>query len=134
VWNVTVRLTTVNGRGCVAETMQSQIGVATAYSLSITDKGEVTLASASGDYACTFTPVADNGGFTTYGVHGYFDCKDLFRPFRCDDGTEHSLFSWGQNISGHVSGTQISGAWDADWEDMASGSGAAVKAQFTGTR
>jgi hypothetical protein len=114
--------------------MRSQIGVPSAYSLSITNNGKVTLASASGDYECAFTPSADSGGFTTYGVGGYFTCKDDLRAFRCADGSEHGLFSFGQNISGRVSGTEITGAWDADWGDMGNNFDVETKAQFTGTR
>jgi hypothetical protein len=39
VWNITVRLSTVAGGECVAETMQSQIGVPKSYSLSTVSKG-----------------------------------------------------------------------------------------------
>jgi hypothetical protein len=126
--------------GCVAETMQSRIGVPNSYSLSITERGRVTLTSASGDYSCSFTPSVDSSGFTTYGVGGTFTCKDAVRPFRCDDGTMHRLFSWGQDISGRVSGTEISGTWDANWEDMGSGLSLGsplslnTKAEFTGKR
>lgn len=139
VWNLTMRLTTVTGGGCVAETMQAQIGVPTPYSLSITQKGsnvEVTLASGSGEYACAFTPVADSTGFTTFGQGGYFTCSRDFplQGFRCADGTLHNLFSWGQDISGRVSGTEINGAWDAVWDDFGTGFGVGTKAEFTGSR
>jgi hypothetical protein len=139
VWDITVRLTEVSGRGCVGDTMRSQIGEPAPYSLTLTRRAngnslDVRLVSAAGDYACNFTTVPeDSGGFSTYDEVGYFDCDETFRPFRCGDGTARSLFSWGQNIAGRVSGTEISGTWDADWDDMA-GDGVGTKSQFTGRR
>src|SRR5512139_1547907 len=55
VWHLTLRVTNVEGGGgCVADTMKSQIGVPSDYSLTITDK-RVTITNPSGDYACTFS-------------------------------------------------------------------------------
>lgn len=139
VWDITVRLTEVSGRGCVADTMRSQTGEPNRYSLSLTQRAngnglDVRLTSASGDYACTFpNPLVDSSSFTTYGRPGYFECDDTFRPFRCGDGTVRSLFSWGQDIAGQVSGPEISGTWDASWDDMAGGL-VEAKSQFTGRR
>jgi hypothetical protein len=138
MWNITVSVTAADAGsagGCVAETMQSRIGVPSRYALSITSNGAVTLASASGDYACTFPTVkADGSSFTTYGVAGYFSCRDEVQ-IRCDDGTVHRLFIPGQDIAGRVSGTEITGTWDAFWLDWDhSSSGVATKAQFTGSR
>jgi hypothetical protein len=120
--------------------MRSQIGEPSRYSLSVTQRVpasnslEVKLTSASGDYACTFTnALVDSGGFTTYGQPGYFECDETYRSFRCGDGTTRNLFSWGQNIACRISGVEISGTWDADWDDMAGG-GVEAKSQFTGRR
>jgi hypothetical protein len=137
VWNVTMRLTHVSGGGCVAETMQAQLGLPSPYSLSVAQSGNnvgVTLTSASGEYSCAFTAVADSSGFTTFGQLGYFDCKNAVQEFRCGDGTVHRLFSWGQDVSGRVSGTEISGSWEAVWDDMGTGFGVGTKAQFSGSR
>jgi hypothetical protein len=115
--------------------MRSQIGVPNPYSLSITQGGEVTLKSASGDRACTFTPSVDSSGFTTFGQAGYYACQQWFLDFRCSDGTWHTIFSIGENRSGRVSGTEISGAWDASWFDgWDDYVGIEMKAQFTGAR
>ena len=139
VWNLTVRLTDVSGSGCVAETMRSQIGVPNRYSLSIAQKGNysvaVTLKSAAGDRACTFAPSVDSSGFTTYGKGGYYTCEHEFLDFGCSDGTPHSIFTLGEDISGRVLGNEISGAWDATWIDGWDGNhGVDVKAQYTGNR
>jgi hypothetical protein len=136
-WNLTVRLTAVTATtssDCVAETMRSQIGVPSVYSLlfTSTERVSVTLTSASGDYACTFAPSADSNSFTTYEVPGYFTCRDDARAFRCANGTMHRLFSWGQNISGRVSAVEIAGTWDATWEDLETGATVETKAEFTG--
>ena len=135
-WNVTVRLTAVSGTGCIADTMRSQIGVASNYSLSVVKKGGlmVTLKSASGDYACTFKPVADNSGFTTYGQRGYYTCEQFVLAYRCNDGTAHGIFSFGEDISGRLTGNEMSGAWDAVWFEGDDTHGVEMKTQFTGTR
>lgn len=136
VWNITVRLTAVNGKGCVADTMRSQIGVPGRYSLSITqrDSLQVTLKSASQDYACTFTPSADSGGFTTYGQGGYYTCEHPLLEYHCNDGTAHTIFSFGEDISGRLTGSEMSGVWDAVWFERDDTYGVEMKAQFTGSR
>ena len=139
VWNVTVWLTDVaepsGGSSCVAETMRSQLGARSQHSLSIADDGVVTVASASRDYLCTFTPLMDNSGFTTYDQRGYYSCAGEPKRFRCADGTTYDLISLGQNISGRVSGAEIAGTWDISWSPRDdSFGGVSVKAQFTGTR
>jgi hypothetical protein len=138
VWNLTVRLTEVKGSGCVADTMRSQIGESKPYTLSITPKNStvsVTLKTASGDRACTFTPVADSSGFTTYDKGGYYSCEEWYLTYRCSDGTQHHIFSLGEDISGHLSDNEMTGSWDAwwfdGWEDY---SGFGMKAQFTATK
>ena len=138
-WNLTVRLTAVTAGAsgdCVGETMRSQVGVPSGYSLLFTsgERVSVTLTSAAGDYACTFAPAADGSGFTTYDVPGFFTCRDDARAFRCANGAMHHLFSWGQNIAGRVSGGEISGTWDATWEDQETGAMMETKAEFTGSR
>lgn len=121
VWNITMRLETASGNECVAETMQSEIGVPKSYTLSVARKGEatvnVTLRSASGDYACTFPAMAEPDGFTTVGVPGWLSCEapGLIRGFRCSDGTLRDLMSFGENISGRISGTEITGNWSVSW-------------------
>jgi hypothetical protein len=116
VWNLRVRLTEVEGGGCVADTMRSQIGEPKPYTLSITPKNStvsVTLRTASGDRACTFTPVADSSSFTT----------------------QHNIFSVGEDISGHLSGNEMTGAWGASWFDgWEDYSGVRTTAQFTATK
>ena len=138
VWNLMIRVTEVNGSGCVAETMRSQIGFPKPYTLAITERPlRVTLKSASGDYACTFTPVPDGSGFTTYGKGGYYTCEHDFVPVHCNDGTLHSVFSFGEDISGYLSGTELRGGWDASWfEGFPPGSnmGVEMKAEFTGSK
>ncbi len=138
VWHVMVRVTEVTGTGCVADTMRSQSGVVKPYSLSIAQMGstlKATLTSASGDRACTFTPVPDGSGFTTFGKGGRYSCADWYVPFRCQDETSHSIFTIGENISGHVTGNQITGAWHASWYDgWDDYAGVEMKAEFTGSR
>src|SRR5574338_132850 len=118
LWNAMVRVTEVTGSGCVADTMRSQMAVPTPYSLSISQQDytlRVTLKSASGDYACTFTPVADSDGFTTFGKPGYYTCEQTSVPVRCADGTMHGVFSFGEDISGRLVGAELRGDWAADW-------------------
>jgi hypothetical protein len=144
VWNLTLRLTEVTGGGCVTEAMQSQIGLANRYSLSVEQASgstlDVTLASASGGYSCTFTNVpADSSGFTTVGRRGLFlSCLGgvVLRDFRCGDGTL-DLISWSQDISARVSGTEISGQWVAGFADgpvYLETTWAETKAEFIGSR
>lgn len=139
VWSIAVRPTEVTGGGCVADTMRSQMAAPVPYSLSIAQKGHdaltVTLRSASGDRACTFTPRVDANGFTTYQQPGYYSCEQWHLPFRCNDGTQHDIFSLGEDIAGRVSGSEISGTWDAAWFDGPNGEVAILmKAQFSGHR
>ena len=144
VWNLAVRVSDVGGEGCIADTMRSQIGVPERYSLSITqaDQGkvEVTIRSASGDYACTSSAFVDTdgNGFTTHRLSGPYRCEQLYLNFRCTDGTEHRISSYEGDIAGHLSGSEMSGTWDAAWfdwfEGVFSGSVAETKTEFTGTR
>jgi hypothetical protein len=119
VWNVTARLTSVNGGECVGETMRPQIGTAKSYSLSVTRTGsnvEATLRSASGDYDCTFTGgTGDADGFT-FGQIGYFSCEVGFqiRDFQCGGGIRRDMVTLGQSLSGRISGNEISGTWDVE--------------------
>lgn len=137
VWNLMVRVADVSGSGCIADTMRSQIGLPERYSLSITrnnDKVEATLRRASGDYACTFPPVVDGDSFTTYGHPGTYRCEQMYLNFRCSDGTPHRIFSFGEDIAGHLSGTEMNGTWDAAWFEELSSIAVVMKAEFTGTR
>lgn len=133
-WNLTVRLTAVNGTGGVADTMRSQIGVPTSYSMTITEAGKVTLRSDSRGYACTFMPLMDNIGFTTYGHGGYYTCEHPVQDFRCSDGTIRRIFTIGEDISGRLSGIGMNGTWDAVWFEMPDTVGVTMKAEFTGGR
>ena len=140
VWNLTVRLTAVTalpgGGSCIAESMRSQIGVPNPYSLSIRDDGQVTIASASGDYACSFKPQMDGSGFSGSQPGALYYCKGEPQTFRCGNGETFSLASWGQDLSGRVSGTEMTGAWDITWcvaRDDSLGC-VDVEATFTGTR
>ena len=136
VWNLTVRVTEVTGGGCVADTMRSRIGVPARYSLSISHNlpVEVTLTSASGDRACTFLPSVVSDGFTTYGQGGYYTCDHWSLNFLCSDGTLHDVYSFGENIAGRLSGTELTGTWDASWFEGLFTDGVEMKAQFTGIR
>lgn len=140
VWNLTVRLTGVTalpgGGSCIAETMRSQLGVPNPYSLSMTDDGLLTIASASGDYACSFYVTMDSGGFSTGQGSGYYHCVGEPQTFRCGNGETFSLTSWGQDISGRVSGSAITGAWGITWCVARNDSLGCVdvETQFTGTR
>ena len=143
-----VRVTQVTGSGCVADTMRSQMADPKPYSLSISQQGSqqdftrsqqdytlrVTLKSASGDYACTFAPVADSGGFTTFGKPGYYTCEQTSVPVRCADGTMHGIFSFGEDISGRLVGAELQGDWAAAWFEGIDQQGVEMKAEFTGVR
>lgn len=144
VWNITVRVATVSGNDCVGDTMQSQVGVPKSYSLSTvtTSSGvDVRLKSASGDYDCTFPAKPESDGFTTFGVGGWYSCTtSLAVPdFVCANGAERNIVRFGQNISGRVSGDEISGRWDVEWDVMEPGNrnimaSVETTAQYTGTR
>jgi len=137
VWDVTLRLTEVKDvgcTGCVYATMQSQIGVPTEYVLTITEK-DVTLASGSGDYTSVFYAdfKTESTGFTTVGARGFYTANTL--SFRCSDGTTHRIYTFGEDISGRLSGTMMAGEWKADWylgqEESWVGE---TTAEFTGRR
>jgi hypothetical protein len=132
---VTWRLTEVKGdNGCVAETMKSQLGAPSAYSLTIT-QSTVTITNPSGDYACTFDNFkTDTGGFTTYGMPGYFTCQSPMLAFRCSDGTTHALFSTDQDMVARVSGTEMSGTWDGGFYPLTGGAVVQVWAEFKGSK
>ena len=144
VWNITVRLTTVAGGECVGETMQSQVGVPQSYSLSTTSKGstvDVTLRSASGDYACTFPARAESDGFTTFGVNASYSCTTslVAQDFVCANGIRRDMMRLGENISGRITGNEISGRWNVSWVVMEAGrgndiAGMETTAQYTGNR
>jgi hypothetical protein len=96
------------------------------YSLSVTPNGsrvDVTLRSASGDYACTFPARAEADGFTTFGVPGFMSCETsgIVRGFVCDDGRVRDLMSLGEDISGRIVGNQITGEWSVNWAVLEAG-------------
>ena len=148
-WNITVRMTGAVGGECVGQTMQSQIGVPKSYTLSITTTGntaDVTLRSTTGDYACTFPGAkVEDDGFTTFGVHGWMSCEMslVVRGYVCADGTTRDMMRMGENISGRISGNQITGRWDNSWIVMEPGgdlrgdddiAGLETTSQYTGSR
>jgi len=135
VWNLTLHLTEVKGdSGCIAEAMKSQLEVPSKSSLTIT-QSSVTITNPSGDYACTFDSFkTDSSSFTTYGVQGWFTCQSPLLAVRCSDGSTYDLFSMGQDISARLSGTEISGTWDAGFDDNRTGVGFGITAEFKGSK
>ena len=135
VWNLTLHLTEVKGdSGCIAEAMKSQLEVPSKSSLTIT-QSSVTITNPSGDYACTFDSFkTDSSSFTTYGVQGWFTCQSPLLAVRCSDGSTYALFSMGQDISARLSGTEISGTWDAGFDYNRTGVGFGITAEFKGSR
>jgi hypothetical protein len=120
VWNITVRLTAASGGECVGDMMQAQMGVPKSYTLSIAQNGstaDVTLRSASGDYACTFPARMEGDGFTTVGVGGFLSCEKggMVRGYACADGRLRDMQSLGENLSGHITGSAITGEWTVNW-------------------
>jgi hypothetical protein len=102
------------------------MGIPKNYSLSITPNGsrvDVTLRSASGDYACTFAAKAEGNGFTTVGVPGFMSCETygVVRGFVCDDGRVRDLMSLGEDVSGEMSGDEITGEWSVSWAVLEAG-------------
>jgi hypothetical protein len=83
---------------------------------------DVTLKSASGDYACTFPAKTEGDGFTTLGVPGFMSCESpIMQRFSCDDGRVRDLMSLGEDIFGNVAGNQITGQWSGTWAVMEAG-------------
>jgi hypothetical protein len=136
VWNVTLHLTEVNGdSGCIAEALKSQLEVPGKSSLTIT-QSSVTITDPPGDYACTFNSFqTDSGSFTTSGVPGYFACQRPTLAVRCREGSLYDLFSWGQDITARLSGTEISGTWvSVFYYQPTGGNGVEITAEFKGSR
>ena len=136
-WNVTVRVTESRGTGCVADSLRADINTHNQYSLSLVQKGDATeaiLASASGDFVCTYPADSDSTGFTE--APGYYNCGLDRRMVRCEDGTVHALVPMlGQSISGRFSGSEVSGVWSAGWMDVTDDQhDVETLAQFTGDR
>jgi hypothetical protein len=137
-------MTSVVGGECVGETMQSEVGVPKDYSLSIMRKGnsaDVLLRSASGDYACTFSAKVDGDDFTTVGVPGFMSCEKqdtgVIRDFACANGALRDMFDAGEDLSGHISGSEITGEWKAIWMVSAGGRDVGVMettSQYTSSR
>jgi len=135
VWTVSLELIDVKGTGCIAETMRSQIAVPRPYSVTVASGGMVTIASSSPTFACSFSPSMDDSGFTTFGKGGYYTCEPFAVPFRCNDGSEHNISTFGQNISGRVTGGEIEGRWSVDWLDVIGWEdGAVVEARYRGRK
>jgi len=136
VWNLSLRITEATGAGCVAEAFRARIGEPDAYSLGISDSGQVTISSPSDGLSCSFTAKADgDNGFTTYGVPGFYTCVGEPRTYTCADGTERRDYSFGQDIDGKVSGGRITGTWMAFWYDVTSDAlYVEAKAQYSGAK
>ena len=133
---MTLHLTEMKGDGgCVAEAVKSGLEVPGKSLLTIT-KNTVTITNPSGDYACTFDNFkTDSNSFTTYGVSGYFTCQRPTLAVRCSDGSTDELFSWGQDISARLSGTEISGTWGSVFEKQRSGgTDLDITAEFRGSK
>jgi hypothetical protein len=137
VWDLTLRLTEVRneaGGGCVAETLESQMGVPRRYSLTIT-ADDVALTDLSRDWTATFTSFkTDEGGFTTAGAPGSFTVSSPWMDFGCNDGTTDRLWAWAEGITGELSGTELSGTWGAMFERLSNEGIVHVSAEFTGRR
>ena len=136
VWNLTMHLTEMKSDSeCIAEAMKSQLQVPSKSSLRIT-KNTVTITNPSGDYACTFDNFkTDSSSFTTSGVQGWFTCQSPTLAVRCSNGSTYELFSWGQDISARLSGTEISGTWGSVFDYGRTGnSGVEITAEFKGSR
>ena len=138
VWNLSVRMTAVNGYACVAETLRAQIDMANSYTLAMTPRGsdaaDVRLSSKAGDLSCTFTVVVTTAdGFTTFGQPRRFSCGEY--GVQCADGTYHPLFAAGWDISGQISGNAITGKWAVNWWDIPDATNDVdVMSEFRGSR
>ena len=135
MWNVTIRVTDISGKGCVADSLRTEINTHNEYSLAILEQDDATLAqlaSAFGDYSCSFPVRTENRGFTE--GPGYYSCTRERRVVNCD-GTLHSLMTFGQTISGRFFGSEVSGEWSASWMDLSDDEhDVEMKAQFTGSK
>ncbi len=133
-WALTLTDITGDG-GCVGERMRSQIGVPRTYSLTVTNSS-VIITDPAGGYECIFGNLkTDADSFTTHDAPGYRTCMGT-QEFRCNDGTVYEPYSWGQDISGRLSGAGLSGAWDSGWAIGPSlpGTATTMTTQFTGTK
>ena len=138
VWNIVVRTTAMDGGGCVGQAMRAHFGESQTYTLSVmpgTPYTAVNIRSAAGDFDCTLPALTTPDGFTSRGVQTYFTCRAGDEPtVQCGDGTQHSLFSDGQDITGHMSGDHIVGQWWVDWNIDFFGDNLHVENAFTGSR
>jgi len=133
VYDVSLHLTAVQGSGCIADTMRSQLDVAQPYSVTFASNGTVSLASVSPSFVCTFDGASTGEtGFTTAGV-GYYRCEPYVVSFRCSDGSDHRIYTFGQDLSGQVTGNDIVGTWEVSWLDEADHE-VYVTAQYKGSR
>lgn len=142
-WSVTMNDVTFNRStdSCTEEAVRSVLGVPKPYSIRVTQTGsevDVMLTSSSGDYDCTFTrATSDSNGFTTRGTSGFYTCRTDYATnnFSCSNGTPANLFTFGQDLSGTISGDDISGTWEIFWEDRLRGAvGVPTRSEFTGRR
>ena len=140
-WNVTMRLTDAPGDACLKEAVDFLLEASMGYTVSLTHdghSGSVSLESHSHNYDCRFDRVAvEDSGFTSEGIAGQYSCNPSYvmEDFRCSNERHVSLFTFGQDISGRISGDDISGTWKMSWFDRLNGESALeATAQYTGRR
>jgi hypothetical protein len=136
-----MRLSDTSGDACLKEAVESLLEASMGYTISLTHdghSGSVSLESRSHNYDCQFDRVAvEDSGFTSEGIPGQYSCKQLYvmEGFRCANGRQVSLFTFGQDISARISGDDISGTWLMSWFDQLNDDSALeATARYTGKR
>jgi hypothetical protein len=136
-----MRLSDASGDACVKEAVESLLGASMGYTISLTHdghSGSVLIESHSHIFDCQFDHVeVEDSGFTSEGVQGQYSCSPLYvmEEFRCTNGRYVSLFTFGQDISGRISGDDITGTWLMSWFDRRDNNVALeATAQYTGKR
>ena len=125
---------------CTEEAVRSLLGTPKAYFLRVMQTGsevDITLTSSSGEYDCTFTKAKlDSNGFTTRGTNGIYTCRTDFatRNFPCSDGPQANLITFGQDVSGNISGDEITGTWEIAWVDLYRDENVGTRSEFAGHR
>jgi hypothetical protein len=56
----------------------------------------------------------DSSSFTTVGTTGFYWCDKPTLAVHCNDGHTEKLSRFGQDITGRLSGTELSETWGAD--------------------
>jgi hypothetical protein len=136
-----MRLTDASGDACLKEAVELLLEASMGYTISLAHdghSGSVSRESRSHNYDCRFDAVALEGsGFTSEGIAGQYSCNPWYvmEGFRCSDERRVSLFTFGQDISGKISGDDISGEWSMAWFDRLNDESALeATAQYTGKR